>query len=658
MRMTMVATDPPVWVIESSYDERKIPSEAKAWWHPGKPCDRAVCAACKAGIGKSWWTRDMVVAARLAGYADKSTREILEAMLRKSSDSIEASRASDANISVPVPNGLSLLPFQRAGVAYAKDRTGTLIGDEMGLGKTIQAIALTNIWSDVHRVLVICPAFLRINWQREFARWSTRGLKTGIVDRSVWPSVPECDLKVVIVNYDVLSRHVDALKVGWDLVILDEAHYIKNPDAQRTKLALGVTARRRLYLTGTPMLNRPRELWTLVNSLAPKVFPSKYGFLHRYCGPEQVFVPGKGMVTKFDGGSNLDELYRKLREWLLLRRTKDDVLKDLPPKRRTVICVEANGSDALIRKEFAALEKACEKAGAAVAGLAYEDAVAALQQAEEIAFQEMSEVRHEVALAKVPKVIEYVLGMLEGGIEKVVVFCHHKDVAAQLFVGLADYSPVVCTGDMTKENRQWSVDTFQANKKARVFIGTIMAAGVGLTLTAASNVVFAELDWVPGNISQAEDRCHRIGQHDSVNVYHLVFDGSLDSKMAKMIIEKQGVADRTLDNGSTPAITLSPIVESRDREVLSLPKQEPALPAEVVASVHEGLRLLAGMCDGARTRDRMGFNGTDTVFGKELARLPSLTPKQALAAKRMLKKYHGQLGPALVMAIWPDWEER
>ena len=666
MKLAMLSYDPPVWAVESTFAEKDVVKKAGAWWHPGKPCERQrTCLACRAGIGKSWWTKDPKVAAALSAESPAHVREIIQAILEKKAQSVAASVATDADIEIPIPPGLALLPFQKAGVAYARHRTGTLIGDEMGLGKTVQAIALTNLWEDVHRALVVCPAFLRINWEREFRRWSTRDLSIGIVDRMVWPSLrPDADLTTVIINYDIIGRH--DLSGTWDLVIMDEAHYIKNPDAQRTKTALGINAKRRLYLTGTPILNRPRELWTLVNSLSPKSFPSKKGFLFRYCGPEQVWVPGRGMITKFDGASHLDELQEKLREHVMVRRLKKDVLAELPAKRRSIVPLTPNGAGELVEREAEIWEQkqdALDEIKARIASARaehdedlYRIAVADLRAAEEIAFEEMATIRHEIALEKVPQVIDYANEMLQD-VDKLVVFCHHKDVAAALAGGLVAYSPVLSTGDMTAAERQESVDLFQENPGTRVFIGTIMSSGVGITLTSASNVIFSELSFRPADITQAEDRLHRIGQHDSVNVYHLVFDESLDAKMAKMIIEKQEIAKKALDKGLSVDATLPPPVEAKPA-----PTREPAeahdLSPETVAAVHYALRGLAGMCDGARTKDGVGFNRHDAMFGKELAGRSALTQRQAQAAKRMVKKYHSQLEPEIILAIWPDWKER
>ena len=259
----------------------------------------------------------------------------------------------------------------------------------------------------------------------------------------------------------------------------------------------------------------------------------------------------------------------------MIRRLKKDVLKELPAKQRQVIELPANGCASLIREE-AELEAKNATAiralsdAVAIAKLlddeeAYADAIASLRKAQGVQFEEMARVRHEIALAKVPAVVEHVLNASE----QVVVFAWHQDVVAKIKEGLvaAQKRVVTLVGGQTAESKDRAVTDFQ-NGDADVFIGNIKAAGVGITLTASSTVVFAELDWVPANVSQAEDRCHRIGQTDSVLVQHIVLEGSLDQRLARAIVDKQRIADAALDNplaklDAEEAITTLPDVEAK-----------------------------------------------------------------------------------------------
>ena len=214
--------------------------------------------------------------------------------------------------------------------------------------------------------------------------------------------------------------------------------------------------------------------------------------------------------------------------------------------------------------------------------------------------------------------------------------------------GFAEYNPVKLTGDMSLTQRQQSIDAFQKGP-ARVFVGSIQAAGVGITLTAASTVIFCVLDWVPGNMQQAEDRCHRIGQHDSVNVQHIVVDRSIDARRAKTLLEKQAIIDKALDD----PIAKIPIVVEPERKRPA----DPTLTPERVKATQQALRFLALMDqDHASDQNGIGFNGGDSGFGHRLAELTALTPRQALAGIRMVKKYHRQLagrfGPEILVALY------
>ena len=262
----------------------------------------------------------------------------------------QASRATDADVDVPRPSGLDYLPYQRAGIAYAMVRPAVLIGDEMGLGKTIQAIGIINADPTIQKVLVVCPASLKINWARELAKWLVRPASVAIANGAF----PAAD--IVVVNYDVLKKHSEAIQSrAWDMLVVDECHYIKNPKAQRTTLALGIKARRRVFLTGTPICNRPAELWTLVQSLDPSGLGRSWrGFHERYAGAFQHYVrTGRGskMIWDVSGASNLDELQDRLRASVMVRRLKKDVLTELPPKRRVVRELARTGAERILGEQ-------------------------------------------------------------------------------------------------------------------------------------------------------------------------------------------------------------------------------------------------------------------------------------------------------------------
>lgn len=459
----------------------------------------------------------------------------------------EESRATHSHLSIPAPKGLEYLPFQRAGIEFAAARERTLVSDEMGLGKSIEAIGLIN-YRDYRRVLVICPATLKINWCREIKKWSAFGLEpTYVVGRK-----DSLRSTVVCINYELLKDYAEAIReTTWDLVIVDEAHYLKSSKADRTAQVFGrkrakpgkprlspIPYKNLLLLTGTPLLNKPKELWPLLQALDPEgIGADWFHFARRYCQLFEIkrFDASKGVEVhqgwKWDGAENMEELGAIMRERFMIRRLKKDVLTELPPKVRQVIVLEGKkGLDKLLKREIIEYEKFA--------------ATHAPFDFESPAFTEISKVRLETAVAKIPFVIDYLEEALSET-EKIVIFAHHHEVIdaiAEAFPG-----SVRVDGRVSVEGRQEAVDRFQRDANCRLFIGGIHAAGVGLTLTAASLVVFAELDWVPGIITQAEDRLHRHGQKDAVVVRHIVLAGSLDERIAQVIIEKQEVADKALD---------------------------------------------------------------------------------------------------------------
>jgi SWI/SNF-related matrix-associated actin-dependent regulator 1 of chromatin subfamily A len=465
------------------------------------------------------------------------------------------------------PPGLSLLPYQEEGVAFAARRSACLIGDDMGVGKTVQALCADNV-VQASRVLILCPASLKTNWKNEAEKWLVAPLSVGIAEGGRWP-----DTDVVVMNYDILKRHLPKLRSGWDLLIVDECQYLKNPEADRTKFAMRIQASRKLFLSGTPMENRPRELWPILNGIAPQVWPRFHDFGMRYCsGHEEVMIlrlndddrrllnawciwhnkpaPGRFVsaamwdsfvkqhppsrwhtkvkrVWDYDGASNLDELHNRLKNFMI-RRKKEDVLKDLPPKRRQVIELSAGKAEVFERAT-------------------YKEAALLLKQGDQkVAFEKMSEARHKTAVDKIPQCVDFLKLALQSS-QKIIVFCHHQDVFFELGKQLDEFNPVGIAGETTSEARAAAVEKFQKDPAVRLFIGTIGAAGVGLTLTAAAHVVFVELDWVPARVLQAEDRAHRYGQKNAVLVQHLVAEGSLDARMARVLVQKLDTITAVLD---------------------------------------------------------------------------------------------------------------
>lgn len=669
----------------SRYDDREVLKQAGFRWNRDL---------------KRWETADPAVASRLIKCADDHARALLADTARTREESIEASKKTSSDFNPPCPDGLSYLPFQKAGIVYGLARRGVLLGDEMGLGKTVEALGIINALpeSETKRILVVCPASLKINWQREASRWLVQPREVAIAESQNFP-----DAKFVICNYDILRKHYSSVqKEEWDVLVVDECHYLKSPRAQRTFEVLGgkekrkkkgkekkdkseeekkqdkereatatileglglfirvtehkpIPARRRIFLTGTPILNRPVEIWSIAHALAPGEFPDFWKFTQRYCDSTKTHF-GWDM----SGASHLDELQLKLRASCMIRRLKSEVMPELPPKRRQVVPVAPEGCEGVVQAEKAAYDRHIERTADLRARVElakasedygdYEQAVAGLKKANQVAFTEMALLRHDTARAKVPFVVEHIKACLEEE-SKLVVFAHHHDVIDALCEGAGWGQVVKLTGEMKIEDRQQAVDRFQKDPSCKVFVGSIKAAGLGITLTAASHVIFAELDWVPASITQAEDRLHRIGQAESVLVQHLVFDESLDADMAKSLVAKQAVIDQALDDG-IPDLEVSAAPASTEYvSRRALEKEAEKITDEQVAVVHETLRMLSKMCDGARSSDGSGFGRSDVRVGHSLAEESRLTKKQAALGMKICIKYKRQYDDARLAKI-------
>ena len=530
---------------------------------------------------------------------------------------------------------------------------------------TIQALGIINATSP-SRALIICPASLRTNWQREADKWLVRDYQTTVIETGK-QAAPEMEGGgLVILNFDLLRQHHEWLaSTEWNLMIIDEAHYLKNSKAQRTqrvfggKKVKGIRAARTVLLTGTPMINRPNELWTALRAIDPQGLGRNWMRYHeRYCALQHTRW---GMDTS--GASNLDELQINLRASVMIRRMKADVLTELPAKRRQIIELPQNGTSRLVRAErqaydahqdrIEALREAVENAELLEDSDAYAEASQRLRDEMNAAFGDLARIRAELAEAKAPKCAEHIRLAAEQA--PVVVMAHHHVMVDALVKELGeDFRVVTLTGRDSREARQRSVDEFQAGD-ADIFIGNIDAAGVGITLTRASHVIFCELPWTPGQASQAEDRCHRIGQVNSVLVQHLVIDGSLDARMVQTIVAKQAVITRGLE--AEVAVELPSKVEPAE-QVAQSSRQVPevaTVPKNVSAAILAGLRTLSAFCDGARALDGLGFSKLDAEFGHKLAACQSLSPRQAHYGARLVRKYRRQLDSELVEMV-TGWE--
>lgn len=421
---------------------------------------------------------------------------------------------------------MQLKPYQVTGAHFLASNTGAILADEMGLGKTAQAIeAMKQVGG---KVLIVCPASLKLNWRDEIMAW---GLPEPFVVFS--GNIEPAD--ITIINYDILKKNKKFLiNQEFNVIVFDEAHYLKNPQTNRTKAAMALTAKHRWMLTGTPILNRPIELWPLLFMCDPATWANKRKFIDRYCDPKIISTNGF-KHWDINGASNAEELAERLAP-MMLRRMKMDVLDDLPEKTRQVILFPPDSREV---KDAIKIER---EAASKLKGAEYLGAIASA--------------RRMLGEAKIEASIEHIKNVLEET-AKVVVFAHHKVVINRLFMGLSAYSPVMITGETSSVERHRVVERFQ-KQDARVFIGNLQAAGTGLTLTAASVAVFVEQDWTPGILAQAEDRIHRIGQKANALIQYLVFDGSLDANMAKTVARKEETIN-TIVKRSEPCPLIIPL---------------------------------------------------------------------------------------------------
>jgi SWI/SNF-related matrix-associated actin-dependent regulator 1 of chromatin subfamily A len=453
-----------------------------------------------------------------------------------------------------------LFPHQIDGVAFLLGRRRAILADDMGLGKTRQSIvSLRHLTPGGHR-LVVCPASVKRNWAREIAIVAPDS--SVLVIEGTAPAAPTAEW--VVINYDILGRHHEQLlRVPWAALVFDEAHYLKNHTSARSKLARELTAsaaaaNRKLavqLLTGTPLTSRPRDLFVLLQLVAHPLGRSFLAFAKRYCAAE------KGEYGwKTGGASNIEELTVQL-HGVMLRRSKDDVLA-LPPKLRTWLPVDvplSTGARA-VRKVFELL------AGKDSRPAPSRDA-ALRRRGKLLAF--LVEARQALALAKAAATLDFVRGAIEQG-EKVIVFSCF-DGPVQTLARELGAAAVVVTGKTPAAARQPLVDRFQSDDDVRVFVANIIAGGTGLNLTAATQVVFNDLDWVPTNHWQAEDRAYRIGQTRTVNVTYFVARNTIDDFVQAVLETKAALVNAIVDGAALAQGAGGDVLDELQRVLHALP---------------------------------------------------------------------------------------
>lgn len=445
-----------------------------------------------------------------------------------------------------------LLPFQRDGVRFVLQHGGrALLADEMGLGKTLQAIAVSTCVRDAWPVLVLTPSSLRLQWASMLKQWLDIPSSDILVVLSQCGGSNKAGFTIVqsnkkgtihldgifnIISYDVVPKLQDILMTSkFKVVIADESHFLKNAQAKRTSAAVPILqkAQYAILLSGTPALSRPIELFKQLEVLYPDVYKNVHEYGSRYCKG--------GIFGMYQGASNHEELHNLMKATVLIRRLKKDVLSELPVKRRQHVFLDLAEKDMKpINALFHELELVKNKIK-----------VCKAEEAESLKLTQknlINKIYNDSAEAKIPAVLDYIGTVIEAGC-KFIVFAHHQPMINSLheFLLKKKVGCIRIDGGTPPASRQALVMDFQEKDSIKAAVLSIKAGGVGLTLTAATTVIFAELSWTPGDLTQAEDRAHRIGQVSSVNVYYLLASDTVDDIIWDVVQSKLENLGQMLD---------------------------------------------------------------------------------------------------------------
>ncbi|NXS25792.1 ZRAB3 endonuclease, partial [Pomatostomus ruficeps] len=461
----------------------------------------------------------------------------------------EASQLEDVDAKLsflPARLRKKLLPFQEKGIVFALQRNGRcMIADEMGLGKTIQAIAISYYYRNEWPLLIVVPSSLRYPWVDEMEKWIPELSPDDISIIQNKTDIGRISTsKVTILGYGLLTSDAQTLvdtlyRQNFKVVVIDESHYMKSRNATRSKILLPIVqkALRAVLLTGTPALGRPEELFMQIEALFPRRFGTWNEYAKKYCDARVRFF-GKRRQWDCRGASNLEELHQLLSE-IMIRRLKNDVLTQLPPKIRQRIPFDLPQAAAKnLNATFAEWEKLMRSLSSDAAGSNFSQVMNLITR-----------LYKETAIAKAGAVKDYIKMMLDNDKLKFLVFAHHLSMLQACTEAAIESKAryIRIDGSVPSAERIHLVNQFQKDPETRVAILSIQAAGQGLTFTAATHVVFAELYWDPGHIKQAEDRAHRIGQSSSVNIHFLIAKGTMDTLMWAMLNRKAKVTGSTLN---------------------------------------------------------------------------------------------------------------
>ena len=456
-----------------------------------------------------------------------------------------------------------LMNFQKEGLDFLLKSSGNaLLADEMGLGKTVQTLSYVSTEKQTFPVLIVAPLVTLNNWEREIQKFLKKKSRNGRILESESPSVtlirtgkskelPKSDIYVI--NYELLLKRSDDLEqVGIRTIVCDEVHNLRSKTTQKykavKKLAALPSVHYRIGLSGTPIYNRGSEIWPIIDILKPGLLGSFKEFCEYFC---YVNEKGKAIVLENKRAS----LRNELQKHVMLRRKKADVLKELKDKVRYKQVI-ASDTDYYLEE----LDKIWKK-------LESEQKEAQTEFSKSASYHRAIQSERQIAgVAKLPHVINFVKDIMEIE-ESFVVFCHHKVIHKLLHESLQYFSPVSIIGGQSDSLRQDQIDKFQKGE-SKLMIAGIRAGNVGINLTKAKYVIFAELDWSPAIHRQAEDRLHRIGQKNTVFAYYLIGNGTLDDHVASILVDKSyeidAIMDETVDtyeNKDKAALILAQIQE-------------------------------------------------------------------------------------------------
>lgn len=557
-----ITFDKGLFVAHSIFDENEQLKAAGFQWEKDR---------------KKWITSDYRAAEKLLSHCDSVAKFQIKFIKDDMQRWVQKSASSEATGELVIlhnPNE-NPWPYQRAGVEYILPRSGVLLADEQGLGKTIQALLVINMRQNVE-ALIVCPSILKYQWLKQARKWLIGHITAYIYEgrkiRYYKSQLTTHNKQTVlhIINYEMLEKFRERLlTVPINFFIADESQKMKNAEAKRTKISqeLARKAKWKIFITGTPIYNKPKDLYVSLNLIDPVMFGNYYAFAQKYCGAKKVKLGAGKSVMKYDGATNMDELNTILRSNYMVRRMADDVLKDLPEKIKDVIVLNEDDLAGIVQKEQKAIEKSkveeekLKQEAEALRELAktngayeaaYKEKVKNLRDARFKNFGEISRIRREMAVKKIPYVADFVRETLENSNDpqsKIVVFGHHSEVLETLYENLKDFNPVIVIGKTSDSDRQRAIALFKEKNNTRVFLASMGAAGTGVDglQENCNTAVFAELDWTPSLVDQAEARLRRIGQKNTVWVYHIVADGSIDSRIVKLMMEKEAVAKVILD---------------------------------------------------------------------------------------------------------------